>query len=141
MRDVLLARWAELGDKIVTMAEEFPQERYDTSPVPGVRSFADQLRHVAFWNVYVQKTLLSEAVNGDANELPRDEYPTRERIAAALRKSFDDVKGAFARNGNGNGPSEAACDTMVTFIEHNGEHYGQLAVYYRLNGLVPPASR
>jgi hypothetical protein len=29
----------------------------------------------------------------------------------------------------------------VTFTEHSGEHYGQLVVYYRLSGLVPPASR
>ena len=27
------------------------------------------------------------------------------------------------------------------FTEHNGEHYGQMVVYYRLNGLVPPESR
>ena len=33
--------------------------------------------------------------------------------------------------------SEIAYDT----IEHSGEHYGQLVVYYRINGLVPPESR
>jgi hypothetical protein len=32
-------------------------------------------------------------------------------------------------------------DLSTTFIEHTGEHYGHLAVYYRLNGLVPPESR
>jgi len=32
-------------------------------------------------------------------------------------------------------------DMAYGFIEHSGEHYGQLVVYYRLSGLVPPESR
>jgi len=36
---------------------------------------------------------------------------------------------------------DSTLDTLVSFIEHGGEHYGQLVMYYRLNGLVPPASR
>jgi hypothetical protein len=32
-------------------------------------------------------------------------------------------------------------DWAYGFIEHSGEHYGQLVVYYRLSGLVPPESR
>jgi hypothetical protein len=38
-------------------------------------------------------------------------------------------------------PTDADADTLVTFIEHAGEHYGQLVVYARLLGIVPPASR
>jgi hypothetical protein len=32
-------------------------------------------------------------------------------------------------------------DYAYGFIEHSGEHYGQLVVYYRVAGLVPPESR
>ena len=32
-------------------------------------------------------------------------------------------------------------DIAYGLIEHGGEHYGQLVVYYRLAGLVPPESR
>ena len=32
-------------------------------------------------------------------------------------------------------------ELLVTFLEHNCEHYGQLVVYARLNRIVPPASR
>ena len=53
-----------------------------------------------------------------------------------LRKSFDGVtKAVSAQNG------DAPLDTLVAFIEHNGEHYGQLVLYSRLKGIVPPASR
>jgi hypothetical protein len=32
-------------------------------------------------------------------------------------------------------------DLAYALIEHSGEHYGQLVVYYRINGMVPPESR
>lgn len=139
MRDVLITRWSEIGDKIVKLAEEFPEAKYDARPVAEVRSFADQLRHVAFWNRYVQKTLRREEADGQANELPRATYPTKAKVVKALRSSFDEVAKEFgAMNGKS---SSTDADTMVSFIEHSGEHYGQLVVYARLNGVVPPASQ
>jgi uncharacterized damage-inducible protein DinB len=137
--DVLSTRWAELGEKIVKLAEAFPAERYDATPVPDVRSFADQLRHVAFWNRYVQKTLRREDADGAANELPGATYPTKAKILNVLRSSFDDVARELASSRAKRNGSDL--DTMVSFIEHGGEHYGQLVVYARLNGIVPPASR
>ena len=139
MRDVLITRWSEIGDKIVRLAEEFPESKYDARPVAEVRSFADQLRHVAFWNRYVQKTLRREEADGQANELPRATYPTKAKVVKALRNSFDEVAKEFgAMNGKA---SSSDADTMVSFIEHSGEHYGQLVMYARLNGVVPPASQ
>ncbi len=139
MRDVLIARWSELADKIVKLAEELPEEKYDYRPSDAVRSFADHLRHIAFWNGYVEKTLRHEKVDGDANELSSTAYPTKSKIVPALRESFDAVGSQFSKVGGA--AEHGDIDTMVSFIEHNGEHYGQLALYFRLNGLVPPASR
>ena len=139
MRDVLVTRWSEIGDKMVKLAEEFPEDRYEAKPVADVRSFADQLRHVAFWNRYVQQTLRREEADAQANELPKASYPTKAKIVKVLRSTFDDVaKELRAANGSA---TKADADTMVSFIEHSGEHYGQLVMYARLNGIVPPASR
>lgn len=139
MRDILIARWSEIGDKTVKLAEEFPEEKYDVSPVPGVRSFGDQLRHVAFWNRYARKLIRHETADGEANELPREKYPTKQKVVSVLRKTFDEVKAELADGGRT--PEASDVDTVVTYIEHSGEHYGQLVLYYRLNGLIPPASR
>ena len=139
MRDSLMARWSEVGDKLVQLAEEFPAERYDYRPVPEVRSFAEQLRHLAFWNLYVVKTLRREEADGEANELPATTHPTRAEIVPALRESHTAVRTEYERAGAER--SEADTDLIVSFLEHAAEHYGQLVVYFRLNGLVPPASR
>jgi len=101
MRDVLVTRWSEIGDKIVKLAEEFPEDRYDAHPAADIRSFADQLRHVAFWNRYVQKTLRREEAETQANELSRTSYPTKAKILKVLRSTFDDVaKELGGMNGN-----------------------------------------
>jgi hypothetical protein len=138
MRDVLQARWSEIGDKIVRLAEEFPAEDWSFHPTADTRSFGDQLRHVAFWNQYVEKTLRGEAADGRDNELPAARYPGKDEVVPVLRRGFAAVAAAL---GNGVPASAPVLDTLVSFIEHSGEHYGQLVLYYRLKGLVPPASR
>lgn len=132
--DVLAARWSETAGKLVQLADEFPAELYEVSPAPEVRTFAQQARHAAFWNQYLAATLRGESPDGAANELPAAEYADKPRIVAALRESFTAVTSAIAGGADGAGD-------VISFIGHNGEHYGQMVIYYRLNGLVPPASR
>lgn len=137
-RDALLTHWTEIGDKIVGLAEEFPEDRYDFRPTSDVRSFADQLRHVAFWNTHVHKTLRGEAADGQGNELPRATYPTKQKIVAALQDTSEAVKAELAKGRVS--LDDASQKLLLAFIEHSGEHYGQLVVYARLNDVVPPAS-
>jgi len=139
LRDVLLKHWSDIGDKIVKMAEDFPEEKYEFKPNPAVRSFADNLRHVAFWNGFVAKNARGEKADGKENELPKAQYGTKAAVVKALKESLADAT-AQLKNGPAAPPTKLV-DLWVSFTEHSGEHYGQLVVYYRLNGLVPPASR
>jgi uncharacterized damage-inducible protein DinB len=138
-RDILLRQWSDIGEKVVKMAEEFPEEKYEFRPVAGVRTFADQLRHVAFWNGFVAKSARGEKADGKLNELPKAEYPTKAKIVAALKSSLAEAT-TLLKNGPAT-PTPKLTDLWVSFTEHSGEHYGQMVVYYRLNGIVPPASR
>lgn len=138
-RDALMARWSEIGEKLVRLAGAFPEDKFEFRAAPGVRSFAEQLRHVAFWNQYLVQTMQGKAADGEANELPRHTYPTKPTIVAVLKQSFDGVTAQLARAGTS--PDLSDQESVVGFIEHNREHYGQLVVYCRLNGLVPPTSQ
>jgi uncharacterized damage-inducible protein DinB len=139
LRDVLLEQWTDVGQKIIKMAEDFPAEKYEFRATKDVRTFADVLRHVAFWNGYVQKVARGEKADAKPNELPKAEYATKDKIVAALKQSFTDAT-AELKKANPS-PSPKLAGLFVTFTEHSAEHYGQLVVYYRLSGLVPPASR
>jgi uncharacterized damage-inducible protein DinB len=135
----LIGRWEQVGQKLTALAEEVPESKFDYRPMDGVRTFADVLRHVAFWNRYVADSARGKKADDTANELPKDKFSSKAQILDALRRSTAEATKALQENSSGLGPEMA--EMLVTFIEHNCEHYGQLVVYARLNGIIPPASR
>jgi uncharacterized damage-inducible protein DinB len=130
------------------MAEDFPEDKYDYKPNPSQRTFADQLLHVAGSN-----DLFTDVANGrkPVDDESRDHYKTKAAIVAYVKKSFADGAAAIKAKGDAgmaklvvNPESQQRvplADLAYGLMEHSGEHYGQLVVYYRTAGLVPPESR
>jgi uncharacterized damage-inducible protein DinB len=147
---VVLGSWNDIGRKLIAMAEDFPEDKYDFKPTPAQRSFAEQLLHMAGANYFFINPVMGQ--KPPAEEDPkRDQYKTKADIVAFVKKSFADGAAAIQSKGE-----KGLRDTIVDsfshqqvrvldyaygFVEHCGEHYGQLAVYYRVAGLVPPESR
>ena len=137
--DVLAQRWEQVSQKVADLAETIPENQFDARPVPGIRSFSEVLRHLAFWNRYVADTLSGKKADGTGNELPAAMYRTRESILEALRNRSADVAAVLRTH---HGPLDVkATGLVMSSSEHIAEHYGQLVVYTRLMGIVPPASR
>jgi uncharacterized damage-inducible protein DinB len=150
LSQAVLAQWNDVGRKLITMAEDFPEDKYDFKPTPGQRTFAEQLLHMAGANYF-----FIDIANGEkppAQEDPaRSKYKTKADVVAFVKKSLEDgaatikTKGDAGMAGMMVDPFEnqqvRVFDWAYGFIEHMGEHYGQLAVYYRVAGLVPPESR
>jgi uncharacterized damage-inducible protein DinB len=136
---LLIERWEQVSRKFAELAQELPVEKFEWVPVTGIRSCGDVLRHVAFWNQYVTASLRGQDANDSANELSGADYPTKEKALAVLRSSATEVAAAL-REHRGDLPPKSL-ELVVTFLEHTSEHYGQLVVYSRLMGVVPPASR
>ena len=146
---VVLDTWNDVGRKIIAMAEDFPEDKYDFKPTPAQRSFAEQLLHGAGALYFFTAPVLGQKPpEGDPK---RDQYKTKADVVAFVKKSFADGAAAIQAKGD-KGMSELVVDPFAHqqvrigdlaygFIEHSGEHYGQLVVYYRLSGLVPPESR
>jgi len=119
------------------MAKDFPEDKYGYHPAEGVRSFGDVIVHIASGNVYAAKAGRGENVQW--NELDVKDYKTKAAIVAVLEKSITDATATLKAT-----PAENFNKTLapwLSVIEHAAEHYGQLVVYYRANGLVPPESR
>jgi uncharacterized damage-inducible protein DinB len=146
----ILEQWNDIGRKLIAMAEDFPEDKYDFKPTPAQRSFAEQLLHAAGANYF-----LINIANGEKppaqEDPPRVKYKTKADVVAFVKKSFDDgaamikAKGDAGMTGMMIDPFEnqqvRVFDWTYGFMEHAGEHYGQLVVYYRVAGLVPPESR
>jgi uncharacterized damage-inducible protein DinB len=147
---VLLDSWNDIGRKLIAMAEDFPEDKYDFKPTPAQRSFAEQLLHAAGANYYFTNPATGSTAKPDENP-SRDKYKTKADVVAFVKKSFADGAAAIKAKGD-KGINDLMVDSFSNqqyriidyaygFIEHCGEHYGQLVVYYRLAGLVPPESR
>jgi len=146
---VVLDSWNDIGRKLIALAEDFPEDKYDFKPTPAQRSFAEQLLHMAGANYFFTNTVLGQKPpDGDPK---RDQYKTKADIVVFVKKSFADGAAVIKAKGD-KGMSDLMVDPFANqqariydmaygFIEHCGEHYGQLVGYYRLAGLVPPESR
>ena len=147
---VLVDSWNDIGRKLIAMAEDFPEDKYDFKPTPAQRSFAEQLLHAAGANYYFINPVLGQKPPAE-EDMKRDKFKTKAEIVAFVKKAFADGAAAIKSKGD-KGLNETIVDPFANqqvriidyaygFIEHCGEHYGQLVVYYRISGLVPPESR
>jgi hypothetical protein len=134
----VIGRWEQAGAKLAALGEEFPADAYESPLVDGIRTFGDVLRHVAFWNIYVGDTMRGKKADDSANELSKGEYADKKSILEALRRSVADSAQALQERSVWDAKT---IETVLSFLEHTSEHYGQLVVYARMKGIVPPASR
>ena len=146
----VLESWNDVGRKLIAMAEDFPEDKYDFKPTPAQRSFAEQLLHAAGANYYFTNVARGQKAPGE--DYPkRSEFKSKADIVAFVKKSFADGADAIKEKGDSgmsqiltdkdNHYQARTSDLAYGLIEHDGEHYGQLVGYYRTAGLVPPESR
>jgi len=136
---IVLQNWNEIGNKLIAMAEDWPEDKYSYRPNDQVRTFAQQLLHAAGANYFAINPALGKPIKS-VNENPSTTvYKTKADIVAFLKKSVADGDAAIRQSGDAGVLQHM--DDWVGIIEHMGEHYGQLVVYYRNNSVVPPASR
>ncbi len=145
----LLDSWNDIGRKLIAMAEDFPEDKYDFKPAPAQRSFAEQLLHAAGSNYFFINPV--KGVKSPAGDPKRADFKTRADVVAYVKRSFAEGAALIKSKGD-SGLNDLFVDPFANqqtrfsdgawgLIEHSGEHYGQLVVYYRVAGLVPPESR
>jgi hypothetical protein len=143
-------------NEFVPAADAMPEDKYSFVPTngefKGVRSFAQQVKHVAAVNYLVGAAILEEKPPVDlGSENGPDSLKTKADIVKFLKDSFAYVHKAVGTINDGNllspikSPFGEGMTTrlgMATLIVgHCFDHYGQMVEYLRMNSIVPPASR
>jgi hypothetical protein len=145
----ILEQWNEIGRKLIAIAEDLPEDKYNYKPNPDSRSFVEQLLHASGAMYSFSDTAQGKKPRYD-NDPKRDELKTKAEIVTFVKQSVKDgadlikAKGDKGLNQSLNDGSPRLIrlgDLAYGLIEHSGEHYGQLVVYYRVNNMVPPESR
>ena len=147
--EAVLQSWNDIGRKLVAIAEDLSPDKYDYKPHPDSRSFVEQVLHAA-----ASMYFFTDAAQGQkaryGDDPKRDQLKTKAQVVEFVKKCVADGADLIKAKGDkGLSESVAAGGPQMTrltdlaygLIEHSGEHYGQLVVYYRINGMVPPESR
>jgi len=149
--------WNQIGNKLIAMAKDFPEDKYDFKAQKDQRTFAQNLLHVAAIDYSligkVSGTKAGPDFGKDFENPSRDVYKTKADVVKLLEQAVADGAAVIKQQG------DAGLDQTMPFgwetgrhvvhvsyiwtsgIEHSSEHFGQLVVYYRANNLVPPESR
>jgi hypothetical protein len=145
-------QWTE--GQFLSLAEAMPEDKYSFIPsggnFEGVRSFAEQVKHVAcanfgFFNEIEGKTPPEHCEKGGPSKAAtkaelvkylRDSFDYGNLILATInaKNSLDRVEGPYA------GPN-TKLGIAVAAVWHIADHYGQLVPYVRMNGIVPPTTQ
>jgi len=136
------------------LAEAMPEDKYSFIPTvgrfDGVRSFGEQVKHVAcaqfaFFNEFEGKKPPDDCEKGGHDPAKtkaelikylKDSFDYSNRVLAMVtaKNALDRVEGRYA------GPNTKLGISVIA-VWHITDHYGQLVEYLRLNGIVPPSTQ
>ncbi len=146
--------WGHVAHDFTALAEAMPEDKWNFRPSQGkfdnVRTFGEQVKHVACGNEAWAKKIAGEKKLPERCDLGGpNPAKTKAEILAYLRDSIRMMDDAIASTNADNlqqplsgryfGDTRLAC--LNAALWHISDHYGQLVVYSRMNGLVPPASQ
>jgi uncharacterized damage-inducible protein DinB len=137
--EAVLVNWEDVGNRLVKMAEDWPEDKYGYRPNADVRTFQQVLLHVAGSNYDLLNQVSGSKLGDNRNDPPVTEYKTKAQVVEFLKKSVADGSREIRKQSDAGVAKRL--DYWIGYTEHMGEHYGLLVAYYRNNGVVPPASR
>jgi len=148
VKEDLLKDWQAQKKSMMDIADAMPADKFEYKATSAERSYGEQVMHVAQINVGLLKTLAGKAT---APTFTPKSATTKEQMIKALEDSYDygtaliqeQTEASMIETINGPrflGPSTRA-RIFWFLMGHSMDIYGQMVVYLRLNGIVPPASR
>ena len=153
---VLGRQLSNLEREFVPAAEAMPEEKFNFAPTngefKGVKTFAEQVRHIASANYMFAAGIAGEKAPADlGGENGPEALKTKAEIITYLKASFTYAHKGFAAlteaNATASIPTPWGQGTTTRLalatltVAHGVDHYGQMAVYRRRTGSSPPASR
>jgi hypothetical protein len=144
-----------LEHELIPLAEAMPADKYDFAPTQGafkgVRTFGQQMSHVASVMYSISGTVLGEKPPADVGtgENGPDSLKGKDAIVKYLKdafayshkamKSLTDLN--FVEMVPAYGHKAPRGQVASELVWHGFDHYGQAVVYARMNNIIPPASR
>ena len=143
----LLKDWIDMKDTLVKLANAMPEDRFAFKTTPAQRDFGQQVLHIAGGNVinlnFLRGKAMPPAINRNAKakaEILRAMIDSFDYGEALIKEQTPESMFEVVQTNQFLGPSSRA-RVIYFLIGHSWDIYGQMVVYLRLNGGVPPASQ
>jgi len=148
MASVVKAMHATIRQNLAEAAASMPAEEYSFKATPQVRSFGEFVGHIVNANFFFCSQAKGEPPPSKENfEKVADKVALVKGINDALKYCDDAYNGTTDTNFNtlitmaGAAKKQASRGSVLVFnTAHNNEHYGNLVIYMRLKGHVPPST-
>jgi len=148
----MLDRWNDIGNKLIAMAQDFPEDKYDFKLQKDERTFAENLLHATAFDYVVTRRASGTNIGpdfGEGDNPSRAVFKTKADVVKFVQQAVTDGASVIQQQGDAGLDKTTRWGKRLVHnsylwmfaIEHSGEHYGQLVVYYRANNMVPPDSR
>ena len=131
---------------VLRSAEKMPEADYAFKPSPDVRTFAQQIAHIADDQYNLCAGARGET-RKDAYTALEDALSTKAELVPALKQAFaycdaayDALTDASGAAASGSGKRSTRLSMLNWNLWHTWEHYGNIVVYLRMKGIVPPSS-
>jgi len=139
-------QWKGMTANITAAAEELTDAEYAYKPIASVRTFGELIGHVAG-----TQNLICAAVLGDkqpAEDAIEKSAKTKAALVAALKASNVYCAKAYAIGAAASmaqvdmfGDKSSKISALTLNAVHDGEHYGNIVTYMRMQGKIPPSSK
>jgi uncharacterized damage-inducible protein DinB len=144
-----LKEWANNKDTLVKIANAMPEDKFSFKPTPAQRDFGGHVMHIAQINMMVlnmlKGTAAAPAINMNAKskaDMIKAMSDSFDYGTALINEQTDQSMAGGVQGPPWFGPGQTTRARIFTFlVGHTQDTYGQMVVYLRLNGLVPPASQ
>lgn len=135
--------WTRTWGNVVAAAEKMPEEHYGFKPAPESQSFKDLVAHTADSAMGTCSGFVGERRTAGAREMT-----TKAELVAAIKAAGSECEKAYASITDATatqiitGPrgARSRLGTLYGNAIHIEHEYAQMAVHFRLKGLVPPSS-
>jgi uncharacterized damage-inducible protein DinB len=140
--------WSRNNVMVLGLARAMPEDKYGFKPVPEEQSFGERVLHVAQVNVELLKGLGAKTPAPTINPKATSKAEAMDAVQKAGEYGIAVIKEFSDQQLTGRvdspwfmGPMATRQRILYFLMMHSQDTYGQLVVYVRLNGIVPPASR
>jgi uncharacterized damage-inducible protein DinB len=154
MIGTIMPWWSMIEQSFVAAADAMPEEKWAFVPkdgaFDGVRTFAEQVKHVACANYAFFQEIEGKMPPDACEKGGPSPARTKAELMTYLRDSFAYARQVIEKMTPANaldpasgryGGDSTRLGLTTLAIWHASDHYGQIVVYLRMNGIVPPASR